>query len=557
MNLFKGGELSLEDAKNIDEIQYLVQATYNKYIECLIKENKLSGIDLLLTATCRNTASSDIYDNLCRIELLEENLKQKKKDEIEIHGEESILQLAVQVFDKYKVSGVEFKKTIKHKNKFVFVFMNILKSIYLIVNSWFWPRVFFVKKRPIEDITYIDTFLFIDSINDAGIFSERYYTSHEKYLTKNVIESEWFAPTLVNIRHPTDFISICRDINRTKNKFLLQESWLTISDYIFALVFSIILPFKIKKYPAYNGYDISGIFKKEVLEDIGSPALMKALCQYRFIRRLAKEKIKIKRAINWAENQNIDRALNIGFKKYYPDVTVYGYQGFPVLNYYASTQPTCYELKAGTLPDVLGVVCPSCIPQRKSVCDKLKLELFPAFRFSYLFNILDSRPKNIKIILIALPGFDVGESKQIIKEYLKMSQEIKGSVRVIIKQHPGYTIDQFAELVPEFLSPCFEHTDKTFSELLGSVSVLISSASSVCVEAVAVGIPVLIHANRFGITMNSIPANISEDLWGVFYTHHELLDLISLFLQKKERNSIVSEIFCPVNEDGARSLFGY
>jgi len=556
MNLYKGGELTLRDAKRIDELQYPVQNKFNDYIGELIDVNKLSGIDLLLAATCRNTVSSDVYDVLCRIELLEETLAGNEAI-IEISSEYCVSDLVKQVVQKYIKYGVEFKEIIKPKSKLFFVILNIIKSLYLIINSWFWTRIFQVKKTPVRDVTYVDTFLFIDSINKEGVFSERYYTGHEKYLSEKVVLSEWYSPTLVNIRHPNEFIKICRSLRQTKTNFLLQESWLTLGDYMFALFWSILLPFRLNKYPLYKGYDVSKIFKKLVCEDIGSPALMKALCQYRFIRRLSKENVKIKRAINWAENQNIDRALNIGFKKYYPNTKVYGYQGFPILKYYACAQPTCYELSAGTLPDVLGVVCPTCIDQRKSICNELEVKLFPAFRFAYLFNVKDTRPKDVKIILIALPGFDIDESRRILHDYLVISKRLNERIKVIVKQHPGYTIEQFSTLVPEFTAPEFEYTDKNFSEILGSISVLITSASSVCLEAVAVGVPALIHGNRFGVTMNSIPSNVPDDLWGVYYTHDELLILITEFLDKKERHSIVPELFCPVTKIRAGSLFGF
>ena len=55
---------------------------------------------------------------------------------------------------------------------------------------------------------------------------------------------------------------------------------------------------------------------REIYKDMASPALMLAVCKYRFIRRLSKENVQICAVVDWNENQIIDRAINLGFKDF-------------------------------------------------------------------------------------------------------------------------------------------------------------------------------------------------------------------------------------------------
>ena len=92
-------------------------------------------------------------------------------------------------------------------------------------------------------------------------------------------------------------------------------------------------------------------------------------------------------------------------------------------------------------------------------------------------------------------------------------------------------------------------------ELLEISSVMISSTSSSCVEAVAVGVPVAVYGNRYGVTMNPIPMSVIQELWEVYYTKKQLVSFIRKALDNKARNSNVSELFHPLDREGTRELF--
>ena len=68
--------------------------------------------------------------------------------------------------------------------------------------------------------------------------------------------------------------------------------------------------------------------KEEVFNERGSFSITQSLLIYKFIERVRNKNIKLKGLIDWYENQNIDRALYLGVKEYYPGVKVKGYLGF-------------------------------------------------------------------------------------------------------------------------------------------------------------------------------------------------------------------------------------
>lgn len=556
MDLRKNGILSVDESKLIDSIESKVRDEYNAFIGAFIKENKLNGVDLLLTASCRNTIVSGLHDTFCRLALLEELLKKKKyPKKIQVDGSETA-SLVNRLLKKYDVTEVAVEYGTTGKNLTFLIFTNFLKSVYTLISSWFWPRLFCLKRKPKAAVIFVDTFLFKDSIDSRGHFQDRYYTGHEKYLDKDEKSALWFAPTLYGIRFPWEYFKLFKSVAKADRNFLTKEAWLNFSDYIYSFIYSIVLPFKVRKYPPFRGFDVKALVQREVLSDIMSVSLVRALCQYRFIRRLSLEKVKVCQVINWLENQVNDRALNLSFKKYYPGVVTHGYQGFLFIGYYASLQPTCYELEAGTLPDVLHVINDYCLKSHRSVCDKLRLELSPAFRFSYLYNIKDHRNINEMIVLLPLPGAGMlNESIGIIKSLLQVFDQLGDNVKAVVKLHPSYSLEKFIQLTPEFSDERLEYTDKKIPELLEVTSVLISTASSVCVEAVSVGIPVAIYGSRSGITMNPIPLNISPELWLIFYTHTELMKFINNVHHSKERTSMVEDLFQPVNEVGTQKLF--
>ena len=81
------------------------------------------------------------------------------------------------------------------------------------------------------------------------------------------------------------------------------------------------------------------------------------------------------------------------------------------------------------------------------------------------------------------------------------------SLTVRVKPHPTSSPDQIRALLPQGRFPeRWQFVTGDFHDVLEASNVLIGNASSVCLEALAKGVPVIVIAPRTGIVQNVIPS---------------------------------------------------
>ena len=551
------GKLSIKDSILIDKIAPKVQSEYNKLIEQLVSDNALCELDLLLSVTSRNPFHSLVLPTLCKVLLLEEKLK--KGDKISSIVVENTLMLA-SIYSILAKFNQKIPVKVNHKFQYALLiflgFLKFIKSIYLITVSWLWPRLTMsYKARSKEPILFVDNFILPSSFTKEGDFVDRYYTGHEQYLNNSQCKKIWYSPTLFGLKTLGQHLKMSIQAKNSKHNFIFQESWLTFYDYIYAFYLTIVLPFKVKKSPLFMGHNIHQLLISEARRDIFSPSLIMAICKYRFIKNLRKANIEICQVVDWHENQTIDKALNLGFHKYYPDVIVKGYQGHVSPPYETHKVPQSYEIENGTLPNQLHVISQNYKQTVLNSCPDLDVRVASAFRFLYLYDVDRSKViVDLPIILIALP-MDVNESVSILNSCIQLQSLIDTKVNILVKHHPGHDSKEFVKRVPTFLNDAFIPTNDSMLDLLESISLLISSASSVCAEAAALGMPVAIHGNRYGITMNPIVESINNFADNVFYSEEQLGRFVGHSLGKSNKKSSIDQSFFMDNGESARALF--
>ena len=555
MDIREASKLTGVQSKFLDDNIDLLIKSYNEFIGTFIEINNLQGINLLLRVTCRNPYDSPLFGYFSRLFLFENSIQSNLLPEI-VNIDDIQYEAINFILVKYNL-----QKTIKiqtHKTPSIInkVILNIIKSSYFMLSDWFWPKVIRIKKVPKGDVIYVDTFLQLSTIDQKGFFTDRHYFKHQKFLPNQAINQEWFAPTLNSIKYPSDYIKIFKRIKKSKTKFLIQESWLTFTDYLFSFLMAIVIPMRKMKFNDINGLPVDNITKAVIFSDIGSTQLMKAIYRYRFIKRLAINKINVQTAIDWHENQVIDRALNLSFRKFYPNIIVKGYQGFPAMRSYLSLQPTCFENNLNTLPHEIHVIADIYKQPKLDTCSLLNIKVSPAYRYSYLFNLKKITQKNKIIILVLLPGI-ISECREIINSANYLRETISNDIELLIKIHPQYSFNEFISLVPEFKGNKLNITNKKLLNLLPRINVLITSGSSSAVEAISLGIPTAICSNLYGVTNNFIPPIVSKDLWTIFYNCIELKKFVDDALSREVYNESVGELFCKPDRQLTKSLFGF
>ena len=101
--------------------------------------------------------------------------------------------------------------------------------------------------------------------------------------------------------------------------------------------------------------------------------------------------------------------------------------------------------------------------------------------------------------------------------------------------------------------------ERSFFKLLSSSSLLITEASSTCLEAMAFEVPVIMMNNQNGLTYDSIPNRISNKMYRKVNSQMQLTQAIEKFVSltfankqqlKLESKKVRDEYFEPITQDG-------
>jgi len=149
-------------------------------------------------------------------------------------------------------------------------------------------------------------------------------------------------------------------------------------------------------------------------------------------------------------------------------------------------------------------------------------------------------------------------STAIVYDIIEASKRMGSEVRFIVKTHPASNIEKIDNLnhIPADLSISVVKSGH-YQELIKHSRILVSEASSTILEAMALGVPVLLLMNRTGLTYDPTPEQIPGiilrrvyDINGITegILHYSTLN-VSLRQKIHEASTrIRAEYFCPVQK---------
>ena len=153
LDLSVNGKLSINDSILIDKIFPYVVDKYNNYIGGLVNINNVNGCDLFTSFLSRDPRSTPFMSFLCKVELLEEKIKSGDVPNLIIVDFEDEKKIIKQVLDCNGIDNV--KVNVKRYRILWFVILkNILKTIYIIVNSMVWFKLFSKKNIPEKNLQF-------------------------------------------------------------------------------------------------------------------------------------------------------------------------------------------------------------------------------------------------------------------------------------------------------------------------------------------------------------------------------------------------------------------
>lgn len=544
-----------------NEIAVDIRKTFTDNIDSLSRQNKDSIDWWVASPASRNTFASPLFNYCCCLSLLQELINAKK------HFTEIITDSRAfrKILEGYLSGcGVDAKVTLarlplKQRLK------ELVRPIYAMFGiPLMHCMLFFIarqtrslrKSLPSEPLTLIDIFVL-----PGYIEKDRYYPGLLDALSEEEKHRVWFVPHLCGFR-PWQCLSVLKRLRKAKRNFLLKDDFLKFWDY-WCLWKHL---FRIRNLQIdtsfFRGVDISLLVSEELTGFRGIASSYDPLLNFCFVKRLKQAGVNLRLVINWFENQNIDKGWNGGFRRFFPGVEIKGYQGFVVTKHYLSLYPTKEEEKSEVIPHEIFVIGRELVQAAKEFCPTLDVKVASAFRFQ---NVWLKRKylsvANVYTILISLPII-ISEVVYILKLHAWESKNSVG-IRFWIKPHPATSKVQIEAAYGSTWPERFEFVGGDFSDCVDKSDLLISNASSTCMETLAKGIPVIIIGNSYGLTHNPIPETITDDIWRLCYNPEEIKRAIQFYRNRSPEKireheaigrRIREEYFEPVTREGVRNF---
>ena len=547
-----------------NRIAAAIREPFTDIIESISRQNRNSINWWVSSPASRNTIVSPLFHYCCCLALLQELIRDKEPVTEIITDSRAFKKILRKYLASQGVNvGVTLAQlSIKQRSK------ELVRPIYTIFGLPLKHLILFFaakltrslrKPLPSGSLTLIDTF-----VMSGYIEKDRYYPGVVDALSEDEKQHVWFVPHLYGF-HPWQYLSVLKRLRKAERNFISKDDFLKFMDY-WCLWQHLFRVRKLQINPSFFcGVEISLLVREELTGFRGVSSSYTPLLNYCFAKRLKEADVKLRLVIDWFENQNIDRGWNAGFRYFFPDVETMGYQGFIASTHYQCMYPTEVEKDSRVIPLKVAVIGKGLVQSASRFCSDLDVCVAPAFRFQHVWQARKYFPaENVYTILVALPIM-ISDAVYILKLLAHAADEGTEGIYFWIKPHPSVSQSQIQGAFGAGWPKLFEFVSGDFNDCVEKSNLLISSASSVCLETLAKGIPVIVIGNRHGLTHNPIPETITQDIWRLCYTHEEIVDAIQFYKNHslgkiKEHEEIGKRIreeyFEPVTREGVRRFLG-
>jgi len=541
----------MKRCKNIFHYKKL-SYNYNKLFKKITHINK-DNLDWWVTSSAnRNPFVSPLFIKYC-----ENILSVGRRENIKIENQEFLKRelkygFITEIYE-YIVRFIKYNLKIFIRKYLLFFYEIVRKLVQLAA----------ARITRNDDITFSKPLILIDIFALPGFYSrDRYYTGLWDSLTQNEKSFVYFVPTITNTKIK-DFIKVYKEVRSSERNILVKEDFLKISDIIFALIHFFRVMFL--KFPTFveDGFDLSIPIKKELQTCSGFSSAVEGILNYRFIRRLKKNNVQLKLVVDWWESQALDKGLHLAMHHFYPDIPVIGYLGYAPRELELQLFPTEYESNANVIPKVIGVIGDGFVEKIKRYYPDQKVMKVPAFRFQHLWNEKKSKNDDRPSILIALTVLH--RESFIILNMIKTNLFIikKNNLDIHVKPHPSMSIDQMKKGLNSDWPNEFKIVQGATDKYIQSSKVLVTGMSSIALESLAIGKPVIVIENPDELPLIPIPDDIPKDMWRYCSDESQVYDALKHFLyielddQKKfsqKGKNIREKYFEPVTRRGVQNF---
>jgi hypothetical protein len=476
-------------------------------------------------------------------ELIESFLGDRGVKHCVVRCEKDVITIAKKEIKKYLLIPVLFFKKL-----FQFVVARLTRKSSLKLNS-------------AKPIVLIDTYVI-----PGYVGPERWYGNLWGNLTDEMREETFFVPTIV-MASLWSMFSIYNILRLDSRKYLIKEDLLEVGDIVYAFRHGQ----RLKEVPikplSIFGYDISKLVREELETNSDFLTVIESILTYRFIGRLRQSGAKVRLAIDWFEGQVIDKAWNMGLKEYFPEAKRIGCRPFESFPLFLCAYPISIERDAEVIPDVMAVQGRGTVSTVREFLPDLDVMVIPSFKSGFVWEF--DKPKSVRgnfTVLVALP-ISISMSARMISRLSEVHSSIDlqdKAIGYIFKPHPTVSIEKIMSELQISIPDVFLFSEeKSFPKMLARADLLITECSSVCLEAMACGIPVVVIENYEGLTYDPIPKDTPSHLYARAHTKEQLADGIKHFATlppeglerlKVDGDKIREEYFEPITKEGVERL---
>jgi hypothetical protein len=423
------------------------------------------------------------------------------------------------VLSKDPYAGGGFELLLKNKNipvvafsrKLLYISKYFATSLAFLV-LWISKKILFnlitpcFNIRNINHLHVVDIFLLSEGIVQSGRFHDRYLSDLTKTLRKNHLNYVYLPCFYQDGYNPITWFKLYRILKKSKHQFISEYDLLSYFDilkivkFLFRYLFSLLNLIKIHKVESNIDKAIHFSLEKS-LKDYTLVAYIRYLVGVNLAKRFNNAKL-----LSYCEYQVVDRSLYKGIKDIDKGFEIYAYQQLRKYEFFMNMQIPEQDMGIGIAPDKIIVNGNYYIP-KKSNYDYMALSI----RNSEVFNF--KKNDSAKDCLVLLP-YSIIESKRIL-EVVSTSSIPKDNL--YFKPHP--TLD--SRVCRQY---CDEKNiiDGDLYQYLPSTKIIITSMSGTALEAVSMGISVIIIANKGNVFINPL-IDLGRDLiWSLVCDSNEL-----------------------------------
>ncbi len=496
---------------------------FHKIVEKISYDN-LNNIDWWVSSvSSRNTIQSPFFHHICTVNFLS-SLDSNDKNKISIiYADNIILEKIYRQLLKNQNITIKVKKNIILTKLLIFLknYYELINAVYYRFIQFFLTKYIYKKKYDFRNshINIIDKYFFPGFLD-----KERYYNGLLNFLSNDNKKRTFFVPTIVMFK-ANELTHVYSSLVK-KNNLIIKEHFLKFRDYIYALMYFNRVNLINIKDCSYKNINLKPLIKYELKQtNLSFFASVEAILNLRFFHNLKLANVKINTSIDWFENQVVDRGWNLGFNKYFKKSKSYGYLGFiPKDMLLSEMYITKNEYDADVIPKKLFVIGKKLIQDRKRFYKNYDVDIAPAFRFNDLYNVKRIKQKN-NIICLILPVI-YEDAIEILKNFEKISHLINSNnIEIFIKPHPTLINKMNNNL--SNLSFKYNTITKNIYNIISSSSVIITGASSICMEAIVLGIPLAVIKLNRNFQLIPIPYEVDSNLWKLCKSNQDLLNYIN------------------------------